>query len=266
MVKLGSGVTRRFAQRLLVRTHGLKSGGEVPLFIGRAKDCHAFILTNQRLIWIGKQKPPEVHTVGPLAELKIRKFRRTEVQGRNARLDISRGSQPPVVLDRLFPADAASVLHLIHKHAQVGGVATDRRTPGRAPSETAPASLSTGVGGVRAPRSVNRVRQQPKVERGKFAGAAMFTIAMTSTVAQLLAMLAFDVSHLYEWGRASTGGLIAVIAAIYFGTRCDSWEVFSRRIWIWVAITAVLAFLVIGYTASTITAASSMGPSLGFRI
>jgi uncharacterized membrane protein len=264
MVELGSGVTRRFAQRLLVRTHGLKSGGEAPLFIGRAKDCHAFILTNQRLIWIGKQKPPEVRTVGPLAELHIRKFRRTEVQGRNARLDISRASQPPVVLDRLFPADAASVLHLIHKHAQVGGVAPDNRTPGRAPSETAPASLSTGVSGVRAPRSANRVRQQPKVARGKFASAALVAVAAASTIALLLAMLAFGIADLWT-GRLSTGGLTALIAAFYFGVRCDSWEDFSRRIWIWVAIAAVQAFLVVGYTASTITTASSMGANLGFR-
>jgi len=93
----------------------------------------------------------------------------------------------------------------------------------------------------------------------------MFAVAATSTGAQLLAMFAFGVADLYEWGW-STGGLVALVASIYFGTRCDSWEDFSRRIWTWVAITAVLAFLVMGYNASMVTGDPSMGASLGFRI
>lgn len=90
-----------------------------------------------------------------------------------------------------------------------------------------------------------------KLSRSKqvftFGSATLIVLAVTSTLAQVMAMEAFGISEYFQ-ADVSTGGLVALIAAGVLGVKCRSWQ--QWRTWIWVpsAIIIVMSFLVVGQT------------------
>lgn len=94
---------------------------------------------------------------------------------------------------------------------------------------------------------------EPRASGWKFAGAALFAIGAASTICQLVAAAAFGIWD-YITPAWSTGGLVALAAAIHLGIKAKTWRDFRRWIWIWVAVTAALAIAVVGYSAPQLRA------------
>ena len=109
-----------------------------------------------------------------------------------------------------------------------------------------------------APQTPQQVA--PRISRWKFASAALFTIGATSTLCQLVAAAAFGVWD-YVTPAWSTGGLVALAAAIHLGISSTTWFDFRRKIWIWVAVTAVIAVAVVGSTAAQLGSPSNEAQS-----
>jgi hypothetical protein len=85
-------------------------------------------------------------------------------------------------------------------------------------------------------------KRDAKRERGKFAAWTLFVIGLASTVSQFLAAAWLGVADSFEW-RLSTGGLVALAGSWYMWVKCDDWDSWRRKIWIWVGATAVIAFV-----------------------
>lgn len=89
----------------------------------------------------------------------------------------------------------------------------------------------------------NGVSETRKGTGFKFAAATLAVLGITSTLAQYLSFA--SLGHLHEVEpQVSTGGLFALIAAIVMWVSCRSWSSWKKWIWPWVAIGAVLAFVV----------------------
>lgn len=83
----------------------------------------------------------------------------------------------------------------------------------------------------------------------KFAGATLLVLGATATFAPMLAaaMLGFSLN----WdGTRSTGGVLALVASIVMGLTCRDWETWRKWIWLPVAITIVIAFVVVNFYVS----------------
>ena len=75
-----------------------------------------------------------------------------------------------------------------------------------------------------------------------FSGATLAVVALASTLAQFLALA--SLGHLDDVEpQVSTGGLLALLAAIVMGLKCPSWSYWKKWIWVWVGIVTVLAFV-----------------------
>jgi len=100
----------------------------------------------------------------------------------------------------------------------------------------------------------------------RFAGAALLILGITSTVTQLIGWQTLAPDRALAPGEEgwSTGGLFALLGAIYMGTSCQSWDDFKRRIWIPVGVVAVLAFGGMYLVASS-PSTSAAEPSPGSR-
>ncbi|WP_062381621.1 hypothetical protein [Demequina pelophila] len=73
----------------------------------------------------------------------------------------------------------------------------------------------------------------------KLVSATLATVALTSTVAQMLAVASLGYTPEFA---LSTGGLVALIAAFVVHRGCRDWSDFKRRIMPWAIGTAALAF------------------------
>jgi hypothetical protein len=83
-----------------------------------------------------------------------------------------------------------------------------------------------------------------KQSRWQLAGATLLVLGVTSTAAQLVAMQMFAPGAPLAPGEDgwSTGGLAALVGAIYMATTCQTWDDFKRRIGVVVVVVAALAF------------------------
>lgn len=114
--------------------------------------------------------------------------------------------------------------------------------------------------------SVSSVAEAPRpsgLSKWKIFGASLFAVGATSTAAQLATALALGA---FDGDRAawSTGGLLALVIAIYLARkRLQDWLEWWRRIRVWLAITAVVAFgvTVASYQPTTSTQGLPEGPT-----
>ena len=167
-------------------------------------------------------------------------------------------TQEIVRAEAKFCDECGANLALAHEHAgaadgsllapqpdfmmQGGGNTTPLRFPSPAsapPAEAAgpgPKNSTPMSDGVEAPKST--------LGRGRFVAATLVVVAAVSTATQYLTAGAFGLPVDFAAGDRvwSTGGLLAVIASIYMGVKCDNWVDFRRRIGVWAGLTAALAF------------------------
>lgn len=85
---------------------------------------------------------------------------------------------------------------------------------------------------------------QPSDERAltawSAAAAALFAVGATSTLVQIVTALALGTAQYFDW-RWSTGGLVAIAAAIFMWFKGTSWASWRRRIWPWLLAVGVVA-------------------------
>lgn len=71
-----------------------------------------------------------------------------------------------------------------------------------------------------------------------FAGVTLLVLGLTSSTVQMLAWVVADLPVTVGW---STGGLVAIAAAVAMGLWCRRWETWWRWIWVPIIVVAVLA-------------------------
>lgn len=85
--------------------------------------------------------------------------------------------------------------------------------------------------------------------RWRIAGAAFLVLGLAAAGAQWVATVVFTAAEDVEPSWAG-GALLALAGAIYLGATSGTWAGFRRKARVWVAVTAVAAFSMMGVDAS----------------
>lgn len=85
--------------------------------------------------------------------------------------------------------------------------------------------------------------------RWRIAGAAFLVLALAAAAAQWMATVVFTAAEDVEPSWAG-GALLTLVGAISLGATSGTWAGFRRKARVWVAVTAVAAFSMMGVDAS----------------
>lgn len=98
-----------------------------------------------------------------------------------------------------------------------------------------------------------QIETTPAVEKksggGKYAGATFFLVGATSTLTQVIAAASLGYMVAPEW---SSGGVVALVAAIWMWIKCRSWASWRKWVWLPTIITVVLAFVTVNLTVTSL--------------
>lgn len=73
------------------------------------------------------------------------------------------------------------------------------------------------------------------------AAATLFAIGAISTVVQFVTALSMNTAQYFDW-RWSTGGLLALVAAIFMWAKAKNWQQWRRGVLPWLVVTGLIAF------------------------